>query len=96
MKASDAGMLDGAGSKVVTPEQMGLSRLRTENVRLKRECEMLKKRRRTSQEMCSEVRLAGWADAGTDTSDPCRIQRRVWFGNCGHGVIRRVRSVWDD
>ncbi len=38
-----AGKLTGAGTKVVTPEQMDLSRLRAENVRLKRECEILKK-----------------------------------------------------
>jgi transposase len=43
VKASDAGKLKGAGSKVVTPEQMELSRLRAENTRLKRECEILKK-----------------------------------------------------
>jgi len=33
----------GVGAKVVTPEQMELSRLRAENIRLKRECEILKK-----------------------------------------------------
>ena len=43
VKAADAGKLNGTGAKVVTPEQMELSRLRTENVRLKRECEILKK-----------------------------------------------------
>ncbi len=43
VKASDAGKLKGAGGKVVTPEQMELSRLRAENIRLKRECEILKK-----------------------------------------------------
>ena len=43
VKAADAGKLNGAGGKVVTPEQMELSRLRAENVRLKRECEILKK-----------------------------------------------------
>ena len=43
VKAADAGKLNGAGSKVVTPEQMELSRLRAENIRLKRECEILKK-----------------------------------------------------
>ena len=43
VKASDAGKLNGPGSKVVTPEQMELSRLRAENIRLKRECEILKK-----------------------------------------------------
>ena len=43
VKAAAAGRLTGAGAKVVTPEQMELSRLRAENVRLKRECEILKK-----------------------------------------------------
>ena len=43
VKAAAAGKLNGAGAKVVTPEQMELSRLRAENVRLKRECEILKK-----------------------------------------------------
>ena len=43
VKAAAAGKLNGAGAKAVTPEQMELSRLRTENVRLKRECEILKK-----------------------------------------------------
>jgi transposase len=43
VKAADAGKLNVAGGKVVTPEQMELSRLRAENIRLKRECEILKK-----------------------------------------------------
>jgi transposase len=43
VKAADAGKLNGAGSKVVTPEQMELSRMRAENIRLKRENEILKK-----------------------------------------------------
>ena len=43
VKAADAGKLNGAGTKRVTPEQMELSRLRAENVRLKREVEILKK-----------------------------------------------------
>ena len=43
IKAAGAGKLNGAGGKAVTPEQMELSRLRAENIRLKRECEILKK-----------------------------------------------------
>jgi transposase len=43
VKAAAAGKLNGAGSKVVTPEQMELSRVRAENIRLKRENEILKK-----------------------------------------------------
>ncbi len=42
IKAADAGKLN-SGGKVVTAEQMELSRLRAENIRLKRECEILKK-----------------------------------------------------
>lgn len=43
VKAADAGKLNKPGSKEITPEQMELSRLRAENIRLKRECEILKK-----------------------------------------------------
>jgi transposase len=43
VKAAAAGKLNSPGAKVVTPEQMELSRVRTENIRLKRENEILKK-----------------------------------------------------
>ena len=43
VKLAAAGEFNGTGTKVVTSEQMDLSRLRAENVRLKRECEILKK-----------------------------------------------------
>ncbi len=43
VKASAEGKLCGAGGRVVTPEEMELSRLRAENLRLKRENEILKK-----------------------------------------------------
>ena len=43
VKAAAAGTLQGVGATVVTPEQMERSRLRAENVRLKRENEILKK-----------------------------------------------------
>lgn len=43
VKAAEAGKLTGAGSKPITPEQMELSRLRAENIRLKREFEIIKK-----------------------------------------------------
>lgn len=43
VKAFDAGKLNGPGARKVTPEEMELSRLRAENIRLKRECEILKK-----------------------------------------------------
>ncbi len=41
VKAAAAGTLNGAGVKPVTPEQMELSRVRAENIRLKRENEIL-------------------------------------------------------
>ncbi len=43
IKAAGAGKLKGVGGKVVTPEAMELSILRAENVRLKRENEIIKK-----------------------------------------------------
>ena len=43
VKAAAEGKLKGASNKVVTPEAMELSRLRAENVRLKRENEIIKK-----------------------------------------------------
>ena len=43
VKAAEVGKLGGAGVKEVTPEQMELSRLRAENMRLKQENEILKK-----------------------------------------------------
>ena len=43
VKASAEGKLRGSGSREVTPEEMELSRLRAENLRLKRENEILKK-----------------------------------------------------
>lgn len=43
LKGSQAGTLAGAGSKPVTPEQMEISRLRADNVRLKMHVEILKK-----------------------------------------------------
>ena len=57
VKTATAGRLSGAGGKVVTPEKMELFRLRAENIRLKRECEIQKKRRRISREKHCEVRL---------------------------------------
>jgi len=43
VKAAKTGKLNPAGVKVVTPEQMELSRLRAEVARLRLECEILKK-----------------------------------------------------
>ena len=43
VKAGAKGTANGAGSRMVTPEEMELSRLRAENARLKRELEIVKK-----------------------------------------------------
>jgi transposase len=43
VKAAAEGKLAGAGSRAVSPEEMDLSRLRAENLRLKRELEIIKK-----------------------------------------------------
>ena len=43
VKAAAEGKLNGVGARKVTPEEMELTRLRTENIRLKRENEILKK-----------------------------------------------------
>ncbi len=43
VKAAEAGKLNGAGARKVTVEERELSRLRAENIRLKREDEILKK-----------------------------------------------------
>ncbi len=41
VKAAAAGKLDGAGGQVVTLEERGLTRLRAENLRIKREPEIM-------------------------------------------------------
>jgi transposase len=43
VKAAAQGKLTSPDAKVVTPEQMELSRLRAENARLRMECEILRK-----------------------------------------------------
>jgi transposase len=43
VKVAAAGKPAGAGSKAITPEVMELSRLRAENLQLKRELEIIKK-----------------------------------------------------
>ena len=57
VKAHAAGKLNAPGARKITPEEMELSRLRAKNIRLRRECEILKKRRHTSQKMRCEVCL---------------------------------------
>lgn len=56
VNAAAVGKLNGPGSKVVTPEQMELSRVRAENIRLQRQCEILKNRPRSLQRpICIET-----------------------------------------
>jgi transposase len=43
VKSSAEGKLKGVGNRAVTPEEMERSRLRAENLKLKRECEILRK-----------------------------------------------------
>jgi transposase len=43
LRVDKAGKLTGVGDKVITPEQMELTRLRAENARLKMERDILKK-----------------------------------------------------
>jgi transposase len=57
VKVAAAGKLNPPGGKVVTAEQMELSRLRAENIRLKRECEILKKSGRHAVP-CTELQQA--------------------------------------
>lgn len=64
VKAAAEGKLNGAGGRELTPEDMGLSRLRAESLRLKQENEILKKRRRTSQGIFGELRLDCRAEPG--------------------------------
>jgi transposase len=42
-RAAEAGKLNGPGARLVTPEEMELSRLRAENIRLKRVFQIKKK-----------------------------------------------------
>ena len=57
VKAAAAGTLSGVGAKVVMPEQMKFSRLRAENVRLKRERAILTKATADFARDTREVRL---------------------------------------
>jgi transposase len=57
VKAAQAGKLNGAGAKVITPEQMELSRLRAENKRLQMALEIAKKAAAYFARICYEVRL---------------------------------------
>jgi transposase len=60
VKAHDAGTLNGPGTKVITPEQMELSRLRAENKRLTMELEITKKAAARSTGRCNTF----WSNVG--------------------------------
>lgn len=75
IKAAEAGLLKGAHVKVVTPEQMERSRLRAENVQLRRENEILKKATAYVAGAPCEVRLDGCAAQGRHTG-------REEYGTC--------------
>ena len=75
VKAAAKGTPNGVGSRMVTPEERELSQLRAENARLKRELEIVKKRRRTSRGMPCEVRLDGRASAGVCVVGTVRCMR---------------------
>jgi len=66
VKAADAGKLNGPGVKSITPEQMELSRLRAENIRLKREWE----------ELGSDP-MENWGELGTDHGFPLRFSAKT-------------------
>jgi len=57
VKAFENGKLNAHGSKAVTPEQIEFSRLRAENIRLKREVEILKKAAAYFANQPCEIRL---------------------------------------
>ena len=57
IRASEKGELQCAGDSPVSAEQMALARLRAELARVKMERDIQKKRRRTSRESRSQVRL---------------------------------------
>ena len=59
-KAHEAGTLNGPGTKVITPEQMELSRLRAENKRLTMELEITKKAAARSTGRCNTF----WSNVG--------------------------------
>ncbi|MBB3262137.1 transposase [Paraburkholderia bannensis] len=60
LKASEAGKLNGPGAKVITAEQMELSRLRAENKRLQMELEIAKKAAARSTGRCNTF----WSNVG--------------------------------
>lgn len=96
VKAAKAGKLNSVGLKAITPEQMELSRLRSEVSRLRMECEILKKRRRNSREMHSEVRLDRHATHTVPTACDelgalSQPERLPCLDAWGHAAPRRTR-----
>ena len=104
VKAAKAGTLNPAGVRAITPEQMELSRLRAEVSRLRMECEILKKRRRTSREMPSEVRLDRHATHTVPTasdvlgtvSQPERLSRLDAWGHAAPHTADRCPAAGAD
>ncbi len=102
VKMAAAGKLTVLAIKVVTPEQMDLSRLRAENVRLKRECKILKKQRKFSlAEMCTilEVSMSGYlsveeAVANWIANAPRTLNRPLKnYLRCRCGVKKRLKIL---
>jgi putative transposase len=65
VKAAGRGQLNSPGAKIITAEQMELSRLRAENAKLRMECEILKKSDSVLRERCpvKYARIDGQRDA---------------------------------
>lgn len=74
------GVADGAGSKV-TPEQMEISHLRAEVIRLRMERDIAKKRRRTSRMTCCKVCLdrANEEHPSDCCFLPCSASEQQWL-----------------
>ena len=92
VKASDAGKLNSVGSKVVTPELMELSRLRAENIRLKRENEILKKSDGVTIAIDVQSSTLGLMDAvGSMALSKCSTTES---GNTRHWATSHRCSIW--
>ncbi|AFL73316.1 transposase [Thiocystis violascens DSM 198] len=88
VKAFDAGTLNGAGIRKVTPEAMDLSRLRAENARLKREVEILQNRPRgfsCARWIETGSRLHSWS---ARTLAACFLEALTPSKNLAQGKLR--------
>jgi transposase len=88
VKAERLGQLKGVDTKVVSAEQMEISRLRAELARVKKELDILGKRRRTSRKRRVEVRL--------HSSPPSRVAHLGPVSGAGGergGVPRSLRAT---